>query len=460
MTHKLFSIELDSNGPLVDELYKKAQQSSSKLINLERWDISTLLKREVSDNQPATFAEMLPLWIGNSANKDSLDYQIKAYVDYLKTKGLDEPYLHLLKKRKERFGGQLEADLSIPQDFLFISKYLDKQKTSSRKIIVEVGGGFGVLAEQFVSSWEQNHCYIIVDAVPESCWFQYAFLKAFCSDKRIGASFNGDQFDTEAFDIFILPAWEAENTLIGKTYADAVANVASIQEMPDETAREYFRLFDKILKNNGLVFFQNSREFFYKREYEFPINWKYVVKEVTPRSRTWDYPLDLLVKREYLSTEDIIEHHAIEKKYYQELKKNLIDLYNEQNLEFRKMAKKFDSLGDIKEIKSNSENYIKIKKDLPSIRINAKKFEQIESQLSYLKLSAIRYKNLIQRIYDVSNEGGGKIGNDVTNENYEFAMNKLSRTKTIFAQAELYKKLEKVLPTLINSVKKIEKFIK
>ncbi len=292
---KLTKLSFDPNPNLIAKLYKEIENSKSDFSKITRWNLKELLNRNISKNSPVTFQEMLPLWMGSALiNLDYLE-QINDYSAYMISADLGYEYKELIDRRKERFDDLTCADLSVPQDYLLIDKFLPKKLRKKRLNILEVGGGFGVLTEEFVTNSELNYCYILADAIPESIWYQYAYLVNRFPDKKIGASFNGDGLDTKKYDIYILSATDID-TQLKNISLDVAINVASVQEMPEKSAFSYMQLFYEKLNQDGLLFFQNSREFFYKREYHHPISFKYVLKETTPRTRGYDYPTDILIK--------------------------------------------------------------------------------------------------------------------------------------------------------------------
>src|SRR5215208_8515885 len=60
-------LALSPDGGLIAELAADRERAASPLAGLEHWNIGALLGREVPPEAPASFDEMMPLWVGGAA---------------------------------------------------------------------------------------------------------------------------------------------------------------------------------------------------------------------------------------------------------------------------------------------------------------------------------------------------------------------------------------------------------
>ena len=79
--------------------------------------------------------------------------------------------------------------------------------------IVEIGAGYGRLAEVLHNVLAGRCRYTIVDSVPVSLMFSYCYLRRQLPNAKIGSFYAGDAF-TDEFDIYITPSWELQNVNI------------------------------------------------------------------------------------------------------------------------------------------------------------------------------------------------------------------------------------------------------
>jgi hypothetical protein len=117
---------------------------------------------------------------------------------------------------------------------LILEAHLDNISTSEPLILLEVGGGYGRLAELFLRYSSLPISYLLVDGVPEFVYYSWEYLRQRLPDHRIGIYFNHQHFDPARFDAYVLPAWRAKEVLSHPVHG--AINVASIREMPDKLA--------------------------------------------------------------------------------------------------------------------------------------------------------------------------------------------------------------------------------
>lgn len=162
-----------------------------------------------------------------------------------------------------------------------------------RPRVLEVGGGFGRLAEFSYLSLYHDMVYVNVDAVPVSLMYSYLYLKEQFPTKQIHLLFSNQTIPDE-FDILIVPSWNID--VISHLKFDLAVNIESFQEMNGELVASYFRLFDGSVKDQGAIFLVNSREYKNKVFPAAPQNWECVLKHRTVRSWTNDHPVEIFKK--------------------------------------------------------------------------------------------------------------------------------------------------------------------
>lgn len=333
--------DVSPNVSILHDLTKQQRVQSDELSLSERWDVEQLLGRSVTDEVPVAFLEMLPLWVGKGALKNVSEARIYEYRNFLELFDLHKGFDDLLQVRLNEKSDIAEHDLGPIQDYLLLSRAISENCQKERTVILEVGGGYGRLAELFTINRPKGQCYVLTDSVPESVFYSWRYLSQRCKGMRVGAYFLGDKYAPNDWDIYVVPAWRLKEVV---SDVDVAINVASIQEMPDATANAYLKFFQEKLNIGGIFFFQNSRDFCSQREYTFPPEWRYLIKKDTPRSRTLDYPLEILKVEEHPADKHnlkVVSDYYVSLKH--KAKSNLAEL---EALRLSERQKYLDSLKD------------------------------------------------------------------------------------------------------------------
>lgn len=319
-------LKIPADGLAIRSLDEERIAAASDLATLDRWNIEALLNRTVTPEQPATFEEMMPLWVGNAAVSPIPTSRRDQYADFLSSVVGGDRFTQLVDALSADRGHLLECDLGPVHDYVLLDHFLSAKGrqgggAGARKRVLEIGGGYGRLAEVVLRERPFPMTYILCDGVPESIYYGYAYLKARLPDIKIFPAFGGCALPPlQELDVLVLPSWRLPDLPDGSI--DLAINVASIQEMPDATVRAYFAQLDRLLAKGSTFFFENSREFFYRREYPYPPNWRYLFKKKSPRSRTIDYPVDILVVDEGDQSE---RNLAMLGEYYQQTTASALD---------------------------------------------------------------------------------------------------------------------------------------
>lgn len=162
---------------------------------------------------------------------------------------------------------------------------------------LEIGGGFGRLADGILHMFEGKAKVIMVDAVPESLVGTFSYLSARWGDLKSIRLCDEPltKADLKNFDILIVPTWHAKSDLLADS-VDIISSVAAMQEMTDEQVSWSIDLCDSALRYNGVVYFAHSRDYVYPRGYRYPEGWRLILKRNTPRSYSIHYPVELFRK--------------------------------------------------------------------------------------------------------------------------------------------------------------------
>jgi len=260
---------------------------------LDRWNLSDLLGKAINDNYFPTFDEMYRLWVGKSAERLVSVDRVSCYREYLSTNFPHYDFdLYLKEIVDERWPNVTEADLSALHSVMHIMHLIGSMEDSRLVRILEIGGGFGHLGQLLHKFCKTKHQYMLMDAVPESIAYAELFLKKFNLFK--GYINSPEELEIAREGAFLIPSWRAE--WIPDKSVDLIINISSMQEMPDLTADTFLQKFPNWLRLHGLLFFANSRDHYYEREYSFPPSLHLERKDYSPRSRSPDFPIEVYRK--------------------------------------------------------------------------------------------------------------------------------------------------------------------
>ena len=167
-------------------------------------------------------------------------------------------------------------DLYHVYSFWQISRFLDCNKKS----ILEIGAGYGNLAEKFVKHTDSK--YFIID-LPESILIQHYYLKTNHPEKKIQKIISSnDQIDTSN-DVFLVPCFFLNS--VKNTQFDLVINMRSFGEMNSIIIQEYFNLINKTLKDDGFLYTVNryvtyrGSEIIKFKDYPFGDYWTPIISQ-------------------------------------------------------------------------------------------------------------------------------------------------------------------------------------
>lgn len=121
-------------------------------------------------------------------------------------------------------------------------------------IILELGGGFGGLAAQFINNHPKIK-YIIVD-LPYTLYFSSSYLSEVYPYSKIYVYKDNETLPLEDYDIFLLPPWGIE--VIPDNCVDLTVNQASLGEMTDPQVDYYLKNINRVTSG---IFLSYNRKF-------------------------------------------------------------------------------------------------------------------------------------------------------------------------------------------------------
>jgi putative sugar O-methyltransferase len=234
-------------------------------------------------------------WVGFGASEITPEslywyYQYLADIDAI---GLMESYFESESRWKPAAHALSVADLGTILDVNLICPFI-REPAREQLHIIEVGGGYGRLAEAFLNLFEGKVKYLLVDAVPSSLMYAREYLSRCNPDWRIGFSYDNDPLDWERFDCYIAPIWALGELGVGDF--DVAVNVQGMQEMDQHHVDFYLNWFDAVLREEGIIYLCNRRDHVFRGEWRFPNHWECLLKTITPRSWTRDFPAEVYRK--------------------------------------------------------------------------------------------------------------------------------------------------------------------
>jgi len=192
--------------------------------------------------------------------------------------------------------GLIAADLGSIMDIDYI--YSFRRRDPEKTFILEVGGGYGRLAEAMFNVFGGSIRYVLVDAVPGSLFYAKGYLARACPEVRLGSYYDGDPFDLDRFECYIVPTWHFEAL---NTYRyDVCVNILSFQEMEQQHVDYYLSTFDKVAWDQALIYSDNAHDdFYFKGTYNYPRHWEKRFCANSPRRWSEEHPVEVFLKTDH-----------------------------------------------------------------------------------------------------------------------------------------------------------------
>lgn len=310
---------LEGDKSLFDKIVADQEKYSGPLRPAPNWDLEigghqgnqyfnamqtgqSITAESYSDEQYfkkfSSLQKMMDPFVGVTGLQGVNQEVIQEYYDYL----LNIDHLQILPNYFEPNGdikgqanGLLITDLGSIVDVNLISAFLNP--AAGACWMLEVGGGYGRLAEVFLNMYADGDIkYVLLDAVPAALMYAYLYLSKIFPHKRIGSYYKDDPFDMELFDCYIMPAWHFDASAFSGSF-DCCINIQSMQEMNQYHIDYYLEMFNRLLKgDSGIAYISNEKDYIFRGEWNYPANWRLLLKTRTPRSWTRNSPTEIFLK--------------------------------------------------------------------------------------------------------------------------------------------------------------------
>jgi len=288
---------------------------------IETTDLSEILELadsdEVFQKEFSDLEQRMHGWIGDTNAQNILEDSARQLVDNYAAFLNDRDSLGLWTANvSERSVAESlrVADLGSIMDLTFLFTYAFDPARPITKI-VEVGGGYGRLAEAALNIFGKSIRYVLVDSVPVSLYYSKKYLESVCPDVRVGSYYDGDKFDLNEFDCYIIPAWYFAE--LNKEKYDICINIESFQEMNQQHVDGYIQLFDRVSVDGAIVYVDNARDYIFRGNWNYPDHWQKLFCSNTPRSWSADHPVEVFVKgnRDFSARNAILDdiHHYLQR---------------------------------------------------------------------------------------------------------------------------------------------------
>ena len=235
---------------------------------------------------------------------DLTDLCGKKFIDEFKENNIGNPdNFYEIGGEKYNFN-----DLFIIQFLFKIKKFLNKEPKS----ILEIGGGYGALANKLKKLYSNSSIYLI--DLPEAGLLQTYYLSSIYKEKKF---FLYDDFKKkeneinreylENFDFVILPPWCLKKITF-KNYFDLIINTRSFMEIKFDEIKSYFDYIHKTIKSDGIFYNVNkyekntSGDIIKISEYPYDNFWS-----VLSSSQSWkqDNLHEIITQRKEIETKEI-----------------------------------------------------------------------------------------------------------------------------------------------------------
>lgn len=301
---KGFFTKMEGNFELFNKIVEDMKMSSGNLSPCPGWhfmngqeeDIEKINARYHEGAYSEIFSnwdKLLDAWIG-SEGMQNVNYndieKWRTFLSRIDHIGLFSRFL----KEKDNFDYKL-TDLGSILDVNLIGGLIEQDTNKKHLNILEVGGGYGRLAEAIMNVYQGQVKYVMLDVVPSSLMFAYLYMKKCHPQLKIGYYYNDDDFDMDKFDLYVMPAWHFEK--LNNIEYDVTINIESMQEMNQFHVDYYLNLFDKITKKDGLIYISNAHDYKFKGNWNYPENWEKLMAFNTPRSWSPNHPTEVFAKR-------------------------------------------------------------------------------------------------------------------------------------------------------------------
>ena len=275
------------------KIYDSADYSTYNA-DSDRYKEMELSSREMQESAKAVLEkypnleDLLGAWVGPRAARTTLDEDLlKKYRSYLSSfdncRFFDTLYNH--------DGYKMMSGFLTVEEISILNIELSHLNHAS---FLEIGGGYGRLAEALMNVYDDQIHYIMADSVPISLMYCYLYLKKNLPSKKIGIYYL-DKINPELYDVFIIPTWRLEE-VCGNRKFDVLINIQSFQEMTQFHVDYYMNFFDKHSKQNSIIYLNNNKKYIFLGDWNYPKEWKLHFRHNSPWAWSDDCPVEVFSK--------------------------------------------------------------------------------------------------------------------------------------------------------------------
>ncbi len=286
MVHNGASLISDPNWLRADD-HSEAPDSYDKRKALE-----FALSEEGYQERFSKMKTLMKAWVGGTEGPSQVAIsKYRRFLEHCDSLGLWQPNVEECEKGVPL----LQADLGSIMDLNLLYAFSASSEKSVTRVL-EVGGGYGRLAEAAFNIFGSSMKYVIVDAVPASLYYSRKYLSHACPDARIRSFYDDgiDCFQLENLDIAIIPSWHFER--LNRSSYDICANIESMQEMNQGHVDYYLGLFQSVAADGATIYLSNAHDYYFRGSFNYPKNWQKLFSSNTPRSWTPDHPTEMFRK--------------------------------------------------------------------------------------------------------------------------------------------------------------------
>jgi hypothetical protein len=280
---------LENGGQLIPDPNWLNLDASSR--DAASYDARNVLAQVITERhfqeRAASMKSLMWAWVGG-AEADAITFS--KYRRFLKDR--DRLQLWSVNVERSRDGIPMSrADLGSVMDLTLIDAFGSTAKRLTR--ILEVGGGYGRLAEAAFNVFGRSIQYVMIDSVPASLYYAARYLKHACPEARIG-SFYDSAFDLANCDIAIIPSWHFKR--ISSLKYDICVNIESMQEMGQYHVDYFLNLFESESLEGATIYLSNAKDYYFRGTFNYPKNWQKLFCANTPRSWRLNHPTEIFRK--------------------------------------------------------------------------------------------------------------------------------------------------------------------
>jgi|GEM_PF-5090622 len=267
---------------------------SAQDLSISRYQDIQISRREMKEFAESAIAkysnlsDLLDAWLGPTGTREVVDTtQLQPYRDYLS--GYDS--CRFFDVLREYGGYKMLSDFLTTKELAILDIEL---QDVNQIIALEIGGGYGRLAEAMCNVYGKSVTYIMSDSVPISLMYSYLYLKKNLPNLNIGIYYL-DKGPPASYDIYIIPAWHLEEACVGLTF-DLLINIQSMQEMSNFHVNYYLNFFDLHSIPGSVIYLNNNKDYVYQGKWVYPEKWLLHFRHPTPWSWSPDCPVEVFIK--------------------------------------------------------------------------------------------------------------------------------------------------------------------